>query len=201
MKICVYYHCSMALPGMWSDPDILGMGSFRWLISVACMISPKLLLGWPGVKDVWIAPLALLTEVSVRGSNGVNIGAENVWFVDGSENGAAGAWPSDNDRKAGRCTPLAEVANTGCSNRWEIEELELDVWNALLEFASGRIRGLCAGVTKGVWSGVGLSDSWLNEGDEGAVEWGEAKEGLDGEWARDMEGELLAVEFVLWEKA
>ena len=37
----------------------------------------------------------------------------------------------------------------------------------------GRRRGECAGVAKGVWSGVGESESCEKVGDEGAVELGE----------------------------
>ena len=41
----------------------------------------------------------------------------------------------------------------------------------------GRSRGECAGVARGVWSGVGDKESWEKVGDDGAVELGEF--GLD----------------------
>lgn len=37
----------------------------------------------------------------------------------------------------------------------------------------GLNRGECAGVARGVWSGVGESESWEKVGDEGAVDCGE----------------------------
>lgn len=37
----------------------------------------------------------------------------------------------------------------------------------------GRRRGECAGVARGVWSGVGLAESWENVGEGGAVDMGE----------------------------
>ena len=41
----------------------------------------------------------------------------------------------------------------------------------------GRNLGECAGVASGVWSGVGLQESWEKVGEGGAVEFGEP--GLD----------------------
>ena len=63
---------------------------------------------------------------------------------------------------------FGECERLCCSRRCDIDEVELDVWNPL--FPVGLSRGLCAGVTNGVWSGVGLRDSWLKEGEDGAVD-------------------------------
>lgn len=64
----------------------------------------------------------------------------------------------------------------------------------------GRRRGECAGVARGVWSGVGDRESWEKVGEEGAVDKGElgrerfAMRRRDGsssscEWDRDMDWE------------
>lgn len=49
-------------------------------------------------------------------------------------------------------------------------------------------------MARGVWSGVGLSESWEKEGEEGAVDCGDIMEGREGECERERAGEFVAVE-------
>jgi len=70
-------------------------------------------------------------------------------------------------------------------------------WTSLMP--KGLRRGECAGVARGVWSGVGDKESWEKVGDDGAVELGElgrdrlmrcpSPSSSSWEWERDMYGD------------